>query len=115
MRRTFAVMNWMILVLAGLLETAFTFCLGKAQAASGSVAYGWYTALVIAMAFSLGLLMKAAQTIPIGTAYTVWTGIGTVCTVLVGIFVFRDPVNTWRIIFITLLIGSIIGLKVVGE
>ena len=108
-------MNWILLVLAGFLETAFTFCLGKAQDADGSNAYGWYTALVIAMAFSLGLLMKAAQTIPIGTAYTVWTGIGTVCTVLVGIFVFKDPVNTWRIIFISLLIGSIIGLIVVGE
>ncbi|WP_343689020.1 multidrug efflux SMR transporter [Chitinophaga sp.] len=108
-------MNWIILILAGLLETAFTFCLGKVQAASGSAAYDWYAALVIAMAFSLGLLMKAAQTIPIGTAYTVWTGIGTVCTVLVGIFIFKDPVNIWRIIFITLLIGSIIGLKVVAE
>ena len=111
---TFALMNWIILIIAGFLETAFTFCLGKAQAAN-TTPYGWYIGMIISMAFSLGLLMKAAQSLPIGTAYTVWTGIGAVGTVLMGIFIFKDPVNMWRIIFISLLIGSIIGLKVVGE
>jgi quaternary ammonium compound-resistance protein SugE len=61
------------------------------------------------------LLLKATQTLPIGTAYAVWTGIGAVGTVLVGILVFKDPVSFWRIFFITTLIISIAGLKMVSE
>ena len=61
------------------------------------------------------LLVKATQTLPIGTAYAVWTGIGAVGTVLVGILVFNDPANFWRIFFITTLIASIVGLKLVSQ
>jgi quaternary ammonium compound-resistance protein SugE len=53
--------------------------------------------------------------LPIGTAYAVWTGIGAVGTVLVGIFVFKDPTNFWRLFFIATLVGSIIGLKSVSH
>lgn len=56
-------------------------------------------------------LAKATQTIPIGTAYPVWTGVGAVGAVLVGIFIFREPVTFWRLFFLTTLIVSIIGLK----
>lgn len=56
-------------------------------------------------------LAKATQTIPLGTAYTVWTGIGVVGAVIIGIFVFREPGTFWRLFFLTTLIGSIIGLK----
>jgi quaternary ammonium compound-resistance protein SugE len=61
------------------------------------------------------LLIKATQTIPIGTAYAVWTGIGAVGTVLVGIIFFKDPANFWRIFFISTLIFSIVGLKFVSN
>jgi quaternary ammonium compound-resistance protein SugE len=61
------------------------------------------------------LLIKATQTLPIGTAYAVWTGIGAVGTVLMGIFFFKDPVSFWRIFFIITLVGSIIGLKAVSS
>jgi quaternary ammonium compound-resistance protein SugE len=61
------------------------------------------------------LLYKATQTLPIGTAYAVWTGIGAVGTVLVGIFIFKEPATFWRIFFISTLIASIIGLKFVSE
>ena len=57
------------------------------------------------------LLAKATQTIPLGTAYPVWTGIGAVGAVSIGIFVFREPATFWRLFFLTTLIGSIIGLK----
>ena len=57
------------------------------------------------------LLAKASRTIPIGTAYPVWTGIGAVGTVLVGILVFKEPAGFWRLFFITTLIASIVGLK----
>jgi quaternary ammonium compound-resistance protein SugE len=61
------------------------------------------------------LLIKATETLPIGTAYAVWTGIGAVGTALVGIFFFKDPVTFWRIFFIVTLIGSVIGLKAVSS
>lgn len=108
-------MNWIILIIAGLFEVAFASCLGKAKAASGTEAYWWYGAFFICLSISMGLLIKATQTLPIGTAYAVWTGIGAVGTVLVGIFLFKDPVSFARIFFISTLIASIIGLKLVSN
>ena len=107
-------MNWIILILAGLFEVLFTTCLGKAKETSGNEAYLWYGGFGIALVISMALLMKATQTLPLGTAYAVWTGIGAVGTVLIGIFVFKDPMSFWRILFIFTLIGSIIGLKIVS-
>jgi len=107
-------MNWIILIIAGLFEVCFASCLGKAKETTGTESYMWYVGFFVALVASMLLLMKATQTLPIGTAYTVWTGVGAVGTVLVGIFIFRDPASFWRIFFITTLIGSIIGLKVVS-
>ena len=67
------------------------------------------------MSISMFLLIKATQTLPIGTAYAVWTGIGAVGTVLAGILIFKEPATVWRLVFIMTLIGSIIGLKVVSH
>jgi len=61
------------------------------------------------------LLVKVAKELPIGTAYAVWTGIGAVGSVLVGILVFKEPATFWRVFFISTLIISIVGLKVVSE
>ncbi len=108
-------MNWMILVLAGLFEVAFASCLGKAKDSTGSEMYFWYGCFVVSLTISMALLIKATQTLPIGTAYAVWTGIGAVGTVLMGILVFKDPVSFWRLFFITTLIGSVVGLKVVSN
>ena len=108
-------MNWVILVLAGLFEVAFASCLGKAKVSTGSEMYFWYGCFVISLTISMALLIKATQTLPIGTAYAVWTGIGAVGTVLMGILVFKDPVSFWRLFFITTLIGSVVGLKVVSS
>lgn len=108
-------MNWIILIVAGLFEVAFAACLGKAKTATGSEMYWWYAGFVVALTISMTLLIKATQTLPIGTAYAVWTGIGAVGTVLVGIFVFKEPATFLRILFITTLIGSIIGLKAVSH
>lgn len=107
-------MNWIYLIVAGLFEVLFTTCLGKAKEVSGSEAYIWYAGFGISLVISMGLLMKATQTLPLGTAYAVWTGIGAVGTVLVGIFVFKEPAAFWRLFFITTLIGSIVGLKAVS-
>jgi quaternary ammonium compound-resistance protein SugE len=64
---------------------------------------------------SFFLLNKATQTIPLGTGYAVWTGIGAVGTVIIGILFFREPSDFWRVFFIALLIGSILGLKLVSS
>jgi quaternary ammonium compound-resistance protein SugE len=69
----------------------------------------------VALLASMMLLVKAIQTLPIGTAYAVWTGIGAVGTIVIGIFVFKEPVTFLRIFFIVTLIGSIIGLKAVSH
>ena len=108
-------MNWIILIIAGLFEVAFAACLGKAKTSTGNEMYFWYVGFLIALGISMALLIKATQTLPIGTAYAVWTGIGAVGTVLVGIFVFKEPATFLRLFFITTLIGSIIGLKIVSH
>ena len=108
-------MNWIILVIAGLFEVAFAFCLGKAKETTGNEMYWWYAGFLIALSVSMILLIKATQTLPIGTAYAVWTGIGAVGTVLVGILVFKEPATFWRLLFLTTLIGSIVGLKAVAH
>lgn len=108
-------MNWIILIIAGLFEVAFAFCLGKAKETTGNVMYLWYMGFVVTLIISMSLLVKATQTLPIGTAYAVWTGIGAVGTVLVGILVFKEPATFLRLLFIMTLIGSIIGLKAVSH
>ena len=107
-------MNWLILIIAGLFEVAFASCLGKAKESTGNTMYFWYAGFVISLTISMLLLLKATQTLPIGTAYAVWTGIGAVGTVLMGIFIFKEPVQFWRIFFLITLIGSIVGLKSVS-
>jgi quaternary ammonium compound-resistance protein SugE len=62
---------------------------------------------------SMYLLYKATLTLPMGTAYAVWTGIGAAGTAIIGILFFREPVTLWRLFFLVTLIGSIIGLKYV--
>ena len=108
-------MNWILLIIAGLFEVGFASCLGKAKESSGNTSTLWMVGFFICLSISMGLLYKATQTLPIGTAYAVWTGIGAVGTVLVGIFVFKEPATFWRIFFLTTLIASIIGLKFVSE
>lgn len=106
-------MNWVILVLAGLFEVGFATCLGKAKESTGAVAGLWLVGFLLTLTLSMSLLYQATQTLPIGTAYVVWTGIGAVGTALVGIIIFREATDFWRLFFLTTLIGSVIGLKAV--
>lgn len=107
-------MNWIILILAGLMEVGFTFCLGKAKTATGQEQIWWWTGFLAALSLSMYLMATAAERLPIGTVYPVWTGIGAVGAVIVGIVFFHEPVTFWRIFFITTLILSIIGLKIMA-
>ncbi len=108
-------MNWVILIIAGFFEVGFASCLGKAKETSGTEAAFWMGGFFICLSVSMYLLYRATQTLPIGTAYAVWTGVGAIGTVLVGILVFKEPADFWRIFFLTTLVGSIIGLKVVSS
>jgi len=106
-------MNWILLIIAGLFEVGFALCLGKAKETSGAGSYFWYGGFIVCLSLSMILLVKATETLPIGTTYAVWTGIGAVGTVLAGIFFFNEPAGFWRIFFIFTLIASIVGLKAV--
>ncbi|AZJ32082.1 quaternary ammonium compound-resistance protein SugE [Tenacibaculum mesophilum] len=108
-------MNWTLLITAGLFEVAFAACLGKAKEATGIEASYWYIGFLVCLSISMLLLIKVTQELPIGTAYAVWTGIGAVGTVLIGILIFKEPATFWRLFFITTLIISIVGLKVVSH
>ena len=108
-------MDWIILITAGLFEVLFTFCLGKAKQTTGSVSYLWLVFFAVTASCSMYLLYKATRNLPIGTSYAVWTGIGAVGTVLLGIVFFKEPYEFWRLFFLTTLIASIIGLKFVAH
>lgn len=107
-------MNWILLVIAGLFEVGFATCLGKAKTAEGTVAVWWLIGFVVCLSISMVLLYKAAQTLPIGTAYAVWTGIGAAGTAVVGVVLFKEPADLWRIFFLFTLVASIVGLKFVS-
>lgn len=103
-------MNWIILILAGLMEVGFTFCLGKTKTATGQEQIWWWAGFLAALSLSMFLMAKAAEKL----VYPVWTGIGAVGAVIVGIVFFNEPATFWRIFFITTLILSIIGLKLLA-
>mgnify|MGYP000155074370 CR=1 FL=1 len=106
-------MNWIILIVAGFFESGFAFCLGKMKEVSGTEWYLWGAGFLASLALSMALLAKAVQSLPIGTAYPVWTGIGAVGTVVLGIVCFQERASFARIFFMTTLIASIVGLKMV--
>ena len=106
-------MDWVILIIAGLFETAFAFCLGKMKNKKVKAYRLWSVGFVVCLIVSMWLLAIAVQTLPIGTAYPVWTGIGAVGTVLLCIVCFHERVSFARVFFMVTLIASIIGLKMV--
>lgn len=104
-------MAWMYLIIAGLFEVGFTTSLKMSNNFSNTK---WTLAFFVCISLSFHFLNMAIQKIPLGTAYAVWTGIGAVGTAVIGIFLFSEPSDFWRLFFIMLLIGSIIGLKLVS-
>lgn len=108
-------MNWLLLIIAGFFEAGFATCLGKARTVNGTAAAWWMAGFFVCLIISMALLYKAAQTLPIGTAYAVWTGVGAVCTVMVGLWIFNEPAGFWRMFFLFTLIASIVGLKAVSH
>jgi quaternary ammonium compound-resistance protein SugE len=104
-------MAWIVLILAGLFEIGFTTSMRYTEGFTRL----WPTLVFLVFACaSFYLLTRASQTIPLGTSYAVWTGIGAAGTVIIGIFYFGEPASTWRLIFLSALIASIAGLKAVS-
>jgi quaternary ammonium compound-resistance protein SugE len=104
-------MAWLYLVIAGLFEVGFTTSLKL----SNNFSVGkWTFVFFVCISLSFHFLNQATKSIPMGTAYAVWTGIGAVGTAIVGILFFDEPSYFARVFFIALLIGSIIGLKLVS-
>lgn len=101
-------MAWALLILAGLFEVGFTTCM---KASDGFTRFWPSMGFLVFASLSFLLLTRAAQTIPLGVAYAVWTGIGAAGTALVGFAYFKDPFNGLTLVFLVLLIGSIAGLK----
>lgn len=107
-------MSWFLLIIAGFFEVGFATCLGKSRETSGTTSHLWLGGFVICLVVSMVLLMRATKDLPLGTAYAVWTGIGAVGTVLMGILIFKEPLDFWRLFFMVTLIASIVGLKFVS-
>ncbi|MDV7210972.1 quaternary ammonium compound efflux SMR transporter SugE [Azotobacter beijerinckii] len=101
-------MNWIILVVAGLLEVGWAIGLKYTEGFSRL----WPSvATLIAMALSLGLLGVAMKSLPVGTAYAVWVGVGAIGTALLGIAFFNEPANAGRLLSLALILAGIVGLK----
>ena len=100
---------WALLLLGGCFEIGFTTCL---RFVDGFRNIPWTLGFLVSVTLSMGLLEVASRTIPMGTAYAVWGGIGALGTVLVGILWFGEPATTIRVLLIFALIACIAGLKI---
>ncbi len=104
-------MSWLVLFVAGLFEIAWAIGLKYTEGFTRP----WPTAgTLAAMVISVALLGVAMKSLPVGTAYAVWTGIGAVGTVLLGIVLFGDPTSPARLVCVALILAGIVGLKIVS-
>jgi quaternary ammonium compound-resistance protein SugE len=101
-------MAWAVLVVAGLLEIVWS----VSMKASDGFSKPLFTAItLVAAGLSFWLLGVAMKSLPVGTAYAVWTGIGAVGATVLGIVIFKDPVTAARVVCIGAIVGGILGLK----
>ncbi|HIX59310.1 MAG TPA: multidrug efflux SMR transporter [Candidatus Blautia gallistercoris] len=101
-------MEWVYLVIAGLLEVFWSTCLKFSE---GFTVMKFTVLTIIGMVFSFLFLSQATKQLPLGTSYAIWTGIGALGAVIVGIVLFKESVTAPRMLFVALLLIGIIGLK----
>jgi quaternary ammonium compound-resistance protein SugE len=101
-------MSWIVLIIAGLLETGWAIGLKYSDGFRRPVIS---VLTVLAMVVSMAMLGWAVRTLPIGTAYAVWVGIGTAGAVVLGMILFKEPATAGRLFFLGLLLVSLVGLK----
>jgi len=104
-------MAWVLLIMGGLFEVGFTTALRFVE---GFRNLPWTLAFLGSVTVSMALLEIAARSIPMGTAYAVWGGIGAVGTVIVGMVMFDEPATTLRLLLILTIVGAIVALKLSG-
>lgn len=102
-------MAWVFLGIAGPMEVFWSTCLKLSE---GFTKLGFSALTVVGMLVSFGLLSQAMKTLPLGTAYGIWTGIGALGAVIVGLVLFKEPATAWRMFFAALLLIGIVGLKI---
>jgi quaternary ammonium compound-resistance protein SugE len=102
-------MAWFLLILGGVFEVGFTTAL---RFVDGFRNLPWTLAFLGSVTLSMGLLEAASRSIPMGTAYAVWGGIGAVGTVMVGMAFFDEPTTTVRLLLIAAIVGCIAALKI---
>jgi quaternary ammonium compound-resistance protein SugE len=103
-------MAWVVLFLAGFFEIGWAVGLKYTEGFTRLVPSLW---TIASMAVSLGLLGLALKSLPLGTAYAIWTGVGTVGTALLGIWLFQESADVLRLVCIGLIVAGILGLKLV--
>jgi quaternary ammonium compound-resistance protein SugE len=101
-------MNWAILVVAGLFEVGWAIGLKYTQGFTRFWPTVW---TVLSMIVSLGLLGLAMKALPVGTAYSVWVGVGAIGTIIFGIVLFEEPASAGRLISVALILAGMVGLK----
>ncbi len=105
-------MGWILVVLAGALEPVWSYA---AKQADGFKHIGWSALTIVASLASFFLLTFGMRSLPLGTAYAVWTGIGTVGTFLTGIVMLGESANPWRILSATLIVAGVVGLRLTSQ
>ena len=109
-------MNWILLIIGGLFEAVFAFSLSKVSATSGKEMYLWILSFIISVSLSMLMLYKAIDNgINVSVGYAVWSGLGATFTVLAGILILKEPLSTLKLIFLSTLIFSIVGLNLISH
>ena len=104
-------MAWFVLVLSGLLEAVWALALGRSEGLSRPAPTVVFLLAVVASMVGLGWAMRE---LPVGTAYAVWVGIGATLTVGIAMATGAEPVSAWKVLFLAMIIGGVVGLKAVG-
>ncbi len=106
------IVHWIILVIAGIFEVSWAISM---KLSNGFTDIKWSIITIILLIISMGLLAFTLKFLPVGTAYAVWTGIGAIGTATLGIILFKESAEFWRVFFISLILIGIIGLKFVTK
>jgi len=104
-------LGWTLLLASGLVDVAWALATKKAD---GFREPGWALVSLVLLVLFVGLLTKALQVLPVGTAYAVWTGIGAVGSIGAGILLFGEPADAIRLLFVAVTVLGIVGLKIAG-
>lgn len=105
-------MAWIMLGVAGLLEMVWSYSAKQSQGFSN---WGWGAVTVVASLVSFFLLTFSMRSLPLGTAYAVWTGIGAVGSFVVGITLLNEPAGFWRVASAALIVGGVVGLRLTSD